>query len=223
MPWSEHQQLPACLETCLFRTVFVLRHCVETFVSLATTWLAQAIIGILSQPVAILCWTTYTTLMYPFSAFEGFGRQGFPETPAKTVLNGRNHYPGRHTVWRTAWDVHAMFSHVTFFLSPVPQSQLFSDWICLGVSNGAGLRLVHRYRFLFHRFKPESCWAGRNVSFHDMLPKIWKADFFSWKIFFCPPFARWLFACLKRCCCRCHAMSVTWTTKPITKHVRQDM
>lgn len=68
MPWSEHQQLPACLETWLFRAVIVLRHCVETFVSLATTWLAQAIVGILSQPVAILCWTTYTTLMYPFSA-----------------------------------------------------------------------------------------------------------------------------------------------------------
>eukprot|EP00434_Breviolum_minutum_P036186 symbB.v1.2.032056.t1/scaffold3795.1/size50223/4 len=63
-----------------------------------------AIIGILSQPVAILCWTTYTTLMYPFR-----------------------------------------------------------------VSNGAGLRLVHRYRFLFHRFKPESYYYGLLLLYRNAL------------------------------------------------------
>lgn len=60
--------------------------------------------GILSQPVAILCWTTYTTVMYP-----------------------------------------------------------------LRVSTGRGLRLVHRYRFLFHRFKPECYYYGSVLLYRNAM------------------------------------------------------
>ena len=50
----------------------------------------------------------------------------------------------------------------------------------LGVSTGRGLRLVHRYRFLFHRFKPE-CHSVQtqqhNVDMEDMaLELVWVFD-----------------------------------------------